>query len=97
MWGCVVEAKKVRLTLHHISSVAQPTSQANLQRELPRRHQMSQNNEELVYNGHPVELQGPPVDIYYYESLAKLRHDLSGLSNSLEPSADYIAQTVNPR
>jgi hypothetical protein len=60
--GCAVEgvilqlyhllSKKVRLTLHHISSVIhfafQPTLQASLRRKLPRRHQTSQTTLELI-------------------------------------------------
>ena len=41
-----------------------------------------------------MELHGPPVEIYD-ETLAKLKHDLSDLSNAPEPSADYIVQTAN--
>jgi len=47
-----------------------------------------------IYNGRPIELHGPPVEIYD-ETLAKLKHDLSDLSNAPEPSADYIVQTAN--
>ena len=47
-----------------------------------------------IYNGRPTELHGPPVEIYD-ETLAKLKHDLSDLSNAPEPSADYIVQTAN--
>ncbi len=47
-----------------------------------------------IYNGRPIELHGPPIEIYD-ETLAKLKHDLSDLSNAPEPSADYILQTAN--
>jgi len=47
-----------------------------------------------IYNGRPIELHGPPIEIYD-DTLAKLKHDLSDLSNAPEPSADYIAQTAN--
>ncbi len=47
-----------------------------------------------IYNGRPIELHGPPVEIYG-ETLAKLKHDLGNLSNAPEPSADYISQTAN--
>ncbi len=47
-----------------------------------------------IYNGRPIELHGPPVEIYD-ETLAKLKHDLSDLSNAPEPSIDYIVQTAN--
>src|SRR6266403_4730719 len=47
-----------------------------------------------IYNGRPIELHGPPVEIYN-ETLAKLKHDLCDLSNAPEPSDDYISQTAN--
>jgi hypothetical protein len=47
-----------------------------------------------IYNGRPIELHGPPVEIYD-ETLAKLKHDLSDLSNAPKPSTDYIVQTAN--
>lgn len=47
-----------------------------------------------IYNGRPIELHGPPVEIYD-ETLAKLKHDLSDLSNAPEPSTEYIVQTAN--
>ena len=47
-----------------------------------------------IYNGRPIELHGPPVEIYN-ETLAKLKHDLSDLSNAPEPSAEYIVRIAN--
>jgi hypothetical protein len=47
-----------------------------------------------IYNGRPIDLHGPPVEIYD-ETLAKLKQDLSDLSNAPAPSADYIVQTAN--
>lgn len=47
-----------------------------------------------IYNGRPIELHGPPVEIYD-ETLARLKSDLSDLSNTPEPSADYIVRTAN--
>jgi len=47
-----------------------------------------------THNGRPIELHGPPIEIYD-ETFAKLKHDLSDLSNAPEPSAYYIVQTAN--
>jgi hypothetical protein len=47
-----------------------------------------------IYNGRPIELHGPPVEIYD-ETLARLKRDLSDLSIAPEPSADYIVRTAN--
>lgn len=47
-----------------------------------------------IYNGRPVDLHGPPVEIYD-ETLAKLKDDLRDLSKAPEPSTHYIAQTAD--
>jgi hypothetical protein len=47
-----------------------------------------------IYNGRPVDLHGPPVEIYD-ETLAKLKDDLRDPSKAPEPSAHYIVQTAD--
>jgi hypothetical protein len=47
-----------------------------------------------IYNGRPVDLHGPPVEIYD-ETLAKLKDDLGDTSKAPEPSTHYISQTAD--
>jgi hypothetical protein len=47
-----------------------------------------------IYNGRPVDLHGPPVEIYD-ETLAKLKDDLRDPFKAPEPSTHYIVQTAD--
>jgi hypothetical protein len=47
-----------------------------------------------IHNGRPVDLHGPPVEIYD-ETLAKLKDDLRDPSKAPEPSTHYIVQTAD--
>jgi len=46
-----------------------------------------------IYNGRPIALHGPPVEIYD-QTLAKLKDDLRDRSKAPEPSIDHIVQTA---
>ena len=45
-----------------------------------------------IYNGRPIERRGPPV-VIYNEPLARLKHELRHLTDTPEPSADYVSLT----
>jgi len=46
-----------------------------------------------IYNGRPFHRRGPPV-VVYNESLAQLKHDLSDLTNVVEPDANHVDSTA---
>ncbi len=79
----------------HLASVSaaqaapQPLTVANN----VRTYKEEQNNHP-IYNGRPVDLHGPPVEIYD-ETLAKLKDDLKDPSKVPEPSTHHIFQTAD--
>lgn len=101
-----IPSKNVRFALHHITSVAHllPVHFASVSvaQAAPSTSTVANNVETYkeeqdnhpIYNGRPVDLHGPPVDIYD-ETLARLKDDLRDPYKAPEPSTDYIVQTTD--